>query len=314
MKIEGLDPLRGQTSFSRLSCVAQCPERARLKYVEKVKPDPSDMDMTCLLAGRAVHGGQEYDAVQMIAGRRPGSEEVLEAATAVYQDEEKKDGVAGKVDEWRKEHAAQLTAWEKGGHRARMLPYRGSVEAAFRVVVPMEEGGPVTLEGYTDVVIEDAGRLVVVDHKTSGRGLPLDSASGHLQLCLEQVGAAAEGRTLANWIGGSRQKPTARLLEVAWDDRGPERAIRWVADVMRAWRGMLKAGVFPRCSPTASWCSASWCEYYRRCYPEVGQERTQVVVTPVGSLPPEMWRASLVGRSINDKGELSLAAMKGVSQ
>lgn len=308
MKIEaGPDRVRDTYSCSKCTCIAGCPQKAYLKYVQKVKAQPADLDLSALLAGRAVHGGQEYDALEKVRGRTPRIEEVHEAAVAVFEDEARKDGVPGDTDGFAASHKRQLEDFEKSGDRALIQPYAGSVEAPFEIELAAE-GGPAILEGYVDVVSEDPqGEPCVVDFKATGRALTTKEVGSHWQLAIEQVGAAAKSRTLCNFVHGKRQKPTARLLPASRDTTMPARAIAWVVKVVEEWRAMLKSGVFPRCSPTSFQCSASWCEYFGVCYPKTAPSDKMIVnVKPVGVLPAADWRASLIGRSIQQDGSIKL--------
>jgi hypothetical protein len=277
--------------------------KANLKYVQKIKPKPADLDLSALLTGRAIHGGMEHDANEKIRGRTAPLTEVLDAAVAVFEDESRKDGVPASPDSFAKMHETQLAKFEAQGDRARIRPYGGSVEAPFEIGLTCE-GGPATLEGFVDLVSEDEdGSATVIDFKSSARAIQPREVEGHWQLALEQVGAGAAGRTLCNFVGSSRQKPTARLLPTVKGGDFPQRAIAWVVDVVGTWRKLLVAGVFPRCAPTSPLCNSRFCEFYcSHCYPNEAPSGLVTVVKPVGTMPAADWRDSLIGKAARKGG------------
>jgi len=304
-------------SFSKLYCAVQCPQKAYLRYVLGL-PD----DTHYLIMGKAIHFGQQVDNQGKVEGRDLTVRQVLDAAVDSVKEEAAKHEVAVDVDDFAKDHAAQLQKFRDLGWRDEIAPVAGTIEAPFEISVRMEGGLPAKILGFVDVVSEKLGRVArdpaqpqhagednefaesshpggpanrrVIDYKSGARPVYQGDASTSLQFCLYQIGAKAPESQVISFVRTGRQRATVHRTEpVVLTQPRVNKLLAWLEDAITLWRTCLKTGFWPRCSPQAHYCSASACAYYSRCYPSEGR-KTQVIslgeIKPVGTVPVPEWR------------------------
>jgi RecB family exonuclease len=292
-----LDYLLDKFSLTKCQCFSLCPAKFFWRYVRKEKEPAS----WALLFGRAVHGGQEADNYAKLRGERLTVGQVLDASVAELEAEAEKEEMKTDIDVFAEEHRSQLVKFEESGARAKIRPAPGSVEARFAFELDIEDQKrPAVVEGFVDVVsVSDEGQRCVVDYKSAGRPVSEKEAEAHLQLGLEALGAEAAGGAVVTFVKAGKQKPTTKVTPmVAMTEEKKGRVLTYLANTITEIRDALKAGSFPKCSPTSFMCGAG-CAYYRRCYPQQAVEKLVTVVkfSPVGTLPAEDWRMSLAGRN-----------------
>lgn len=300
--------LEDKHSITKCKCFAMCPRKFFYRYVCKIKESPS----LALLLGRAIHTGQETDNYAKVRGDKLSTEQVLESAVDTLEEDSAAQGVDVSTDAFVAEHRAQLEKFEKTGERARVNPVPGSIEAPFALQIKV--GDPehglraATVEGFVDVVSQDpsTGERCVIDYKSGKKPASLREVDEHLQLALEATGAEAGSAKIINFVMEGKQKPTTKVSEAVQNTQQKfERVLRFLSDTIHAIRRGIKTGDFPKCDPSAHYCSAGFCEYYTRCYPEKEPDLhkwIQVVkIEPVGSLPVPEWRESKAGRAERER-------------
>ena len=294
------DWLADKFSWSKLNCFSMCPRMAWYRYVLRRKMPPS----LALLFGRGVHGGQEVDCYAKLRGEKLSTEQVLEAAVTEFEEEKKKDGVDFSVDWFAEEHRVQLEKFEKSGDRAKIVPVPGTVEAGFQLELDVlesdgEKRRPALVEGYVDVVSEGEAGRAAVNFKTAKRPASKAELQNHLQLGLEVLGAGVERGRIVSFVKSGKQKATAKTAEAPLGEARRNRLLQFMADTIAAFRAALRTGDFPKCSPTAHYCSKEGCQFFGLCYPEkVDPKFIQVTkINPAGSLPAAEWRESGAGKA-----------------
>ena len=307
MKVETIDYLLDVFSYSKLMALSRCPAYAFLKYVKRLR-QPSERVLYPLIAGRAIHAGQETDAYSKLRGEALSVGQVLESAVTEFEAEREKEGVKdpdAPKDKFVTEHLAQLEVFEKSGERAKICPMPGSIEAPYRVHLEIPGQAKATLEGYTDLVsINEESDRETVEYKSGARAITEKEAANNVQLALEALGAEARYTKIVNFVAGKRQHPTTKVTPPVEATRERvELALQWVNESISEFRAAVKSGSFPRCSPGSWWCSVKACEYFSVCFPKVEKLQPVVVtrIEPVGTLPPVEWRKSLAGKKQDER-------------
>jgi CRISPR/Cas system-associated exonuclease Cas4 (RecB family) len=296
------DWLADKFSWSKLNTFAMCPRMAWYRYVLKRKMPPT----LAILFGRGVHGGQEVDCYAKLRGEKLSTDQVLDAAVAEFEEDPSRLELDASVDDFAREHRTQLEKFEKSGERAKVVPVPGTVEAAFQLELDVldsngETRTPALVEGYVDVISEGEEGRAAVNYKAAQKPLSQAEANKHLQLTLEMIGAGVEHGRVASFIREGKQKAGSKVTRTSMGEEKKAKLLQFMADTIAAFRAALKTGDFPKCSPTAHYCSPEGCEFYRLCYPDKVEETTRFVqvtkILPAGSLPAAEWRESKAGRA-----------------
>lgn len=301
--------LTDKFSFSKISCFSQCPRRFFYRYVMRKREATSPW----LLFGRGVHGGQETDNLAKVRGERLSVGQVLDSAVAEFEEEARKNETGlDLVDAFVGEHRRQLEVYEESGERGRVVPVPGTVEGTFQIDLMVGSGdgpkAPAVLEGFTDVVSQESPEAPrkLIDYKSAGRPTSEREVAEHLQLGLEAIGGEAAEFGVVTFVKGGKQKPTTKvskaypMTQTRW-----EKILAWLAEGIWGIRRAIKSGDFPKCHPSAHYCSAEACDFFKLCYPEKQSDLHKWVeigeIRPSGSLPSAEWRMSLAARKEAEK-------------
>lgn len=291
--------LKDKFSLSKLKVFAQCPRKAYYRYIERLKEVPSP----ALLAGRAVHAGQEFDNLRILRMARPSLADVLDVAVAELEVEAKKAEVEVGLDVFVAGHSRQLAIYEKSGERAKIVPRVGSVEAAFQLEIkvgePEKDMEPALLEGFVDVVSEEDGG-VVVDYKSVGRPVSAAVAGDHMQLALEALGSNVTKGKIVSFVAEGKQHATTKIARTDVSKSLTDKLLGFLASSIYSFRRSLRTGDWPRCDPASFYCSKAACTFYDRCYPAKNLELTKYIqvgrILVVGKVPAQSWRQSAVAK------------------
>lgn len=248
-------------SSSQLKTYLRCPRAFELKYVRGVQPEflPRPLAfggsfhaaLAAYYEARRAGGPVELDLL-MAAFRRSWAEHVsgdvpLEAT----------DGEADDADL----AARMLTAFldEVGQAAVTVL----SVEEPFTVPLHDPETGEVleeVLTGFIDLIVDEEGMPVVVEHKTSARRYTQAQLTEDMQLTAYQAAMEARGHVdvgLRFQVVTKAASPTVQIEDVRRDERDVDLFMRTVVGVLRA----IDAGAF---YPLRGWQCRS-CPYQRAC-------------------------------------------------
>lgn len=298
VKVETVDWLTSKFSWSKCSTYAMCPRKAFYRYMLKLKEAKE-----VLVYGRAVHFGQELDNRAKLKGEKLKVAQILDAAVDRLKVEGAVDGLKVHSDRFALEHRTQLELYEKLGYRDLVRPVKGTVEAQYQIDLAISDPetrapeAPAMIEGYVDVVSQaDAGSpLEVIDYKSGPRPVFQKEAEKNLQFALQGVGAAAKTYSCVSFVRGGKQRPTTKRTEqIPLREEILGKLLQFLSDTVRSFRRSVVTGDWPKCAPTAHWCSKGACDYFDRCYPTRRVERARLIeveeVRPAGSLPEPEWR------------------------
>ncbi len=244
-------------SVSQVRAMQSCGKRFEYRYIVGAEPEHRSAN---LVLGSAVHEAlaSYYGAIRN--GRVPVTEGVLAAFSDAFD------------EEMGKEPAVLLDEGETAGDlkdegvklmetflRDVKPPDRVfSVESAFASDIADPLTGEVLEEqliGYLDAVVEDAGKLVVLEHKTAARAWSADQLEYDLQVGIYQ---AVTGADLVRLQVLTKTK-VAKLLvhDLVRSEQAQVEAVSVVCQVLKA----IRAGAF--------WHSRGWqckeCEFRARC-------------------------------------------------
>ena len=255
-------------SVSQLKSFLLCPRAFEFRYRLGATPEHVPVP---LAFGIAIHSAlaAHYESIRM-TNSPPSNEEVLQAfrdawAAAVdgpiplqaANDDEEDEAVAH-VDKG----VAMLTAFRT--HPLTAVPVTvKAVEQRFSVPLFHPQTGEVLderLSGVVDLVVEEDGRLVVIDHKSAAKKFAADQLRYDFQLTGYQLAARELGMGevgLRYQILTKTKKPALYLEELRRDEQDEKEFLEIVVGVLKA----IDAGVS---YPVRGWQCRS-CPYQAAC-------------------------------------------------
>lgn len=294
-EMSALDWLALEFSFSKLNTFRMCARKARLRYLERAPDSTSYM-----IFGKAIHGGQEVDNHSKLKGVILPLPEVLDAAVTVLKETEWQ-GPELDTDLFATEHYQQLEALEEKGIRAQIRPVAKTIEAPFEIALEIAGEKPAVLKGFVDLVNQATAEAAeVIDYKSGSRPVYQGDAERSYQFALYDIGAKVASHRIISFVRGGRQKPTVHITAaVTLTPAKVERLLTFLEDSILAWRDALKSGNWPKCSPTAHYCSQKACAYFDRCYPGTRAEPRLFFgnVKAVGTVEMPAWRTKVEGQA-----------------
>ncbi len=244
-------------SVSQVKGYLACAHRYYLRHVLGTEAEHRSAN---LVLGSAVHEAlaSYYNSIRN--GRVPVAEGVLQAFSDAFDEEAEKEPAIllddGQTAGDLKDEGIRLV---EAFLRDVKPPDRVfSVESAFGMDVTNPVTGEILEEqlvGYLDAVVEDAGKLVVLEHKTAARAWSADQLEHDLQVSLY---AAVTGADLVRLQVLTKTR-VARLLvhDLTRTEKAQVEAVSVVCQVLKA----IRAGAF--------WHSRGWqckeCEFRARC-------------------------------------------------
>ncbi len=244
-------------SVSQVRAYLSCPRRFEMRYLLGAEPEHRSAN---LVLGSAVHEALASYYAKYQRGIEPVADGVMAAFSDAFDEEVAKEP-AVLLDDG--ETLGQLK--DSGVALVRAFldnvvpPERVlAVESAFACDVVDPLTGEVLEEqliGYLDAVVEDAGRLVVLEHKTAARAWSADQLEHDLQVSLYQAATGADAVRLQVLT----KTKVAKLLlhELVRDERQQVEAVEVVCQVLKA----IRAAAF--------WRQRGWacreCEFRARC-------------------------------------------------
>lgn len=265
-------------SNSSLTCLQQCGEKFRRRYIEKERVPPSPR----MLRGTVVHH------VASTAYRRkidtatlPSVEEARDLAATSFErtwDQgvlfSREDTATGPgiVRADSKDFAIDLA----GYHVATVAPAITPTAVERKIIVKPKDSDLV-IHGTIDLIDQQAAGEVIRDLKTSDRMPRSDVADVSQQLTMYALIRLAEVGTLPaslvlDFLVRSPERATKRHVPLTTTrDREDLRAL---VDRINTAAAAVEAGVFVPAPPDAWWCSRAWCEYFDTCiYVRRGERR-----------------------------------------
>ena len=244
-------------SVSQVRSFLGCPRRFELRYILGAEPEHRSAN---LVLGSAVHEALAAYYRKYGAMRVPTTEEILAAFSDAFDEEAEKEPAIllddGQTLGALKDEGARLVAAFLADVKPPDRVF--SVESAFAMDVTSPETGEILQEqlvGYLDAVVEDAGKLVVLEHKTAARAWSADQLEYDLQVGIYQ---AVTGADLVRLQVLTKTK-VAKLLvhDLVRSEQAQVEAVSVVCQVLKA----IRAGAF--------WHSRGWqckeCEFRARC-------------------------------------------------
>ena len=244
-------------SVSQIKCFQMCPKKYFWRYVLGAEAEHRSPN---LVLGSAVHEALASYYSSIRNGKVPVTEGVLQAFSDAFDDELAKEPAVlldeGQTAGELKDEGVKLV---EAFLRDVKPPDRVlAVERAFACDVVDPLTGEILEEqlvGYLDAIVEDAGRLVVLEHKTAARAWSADQLEHDLQVSLYQAATGADAVRLQVLT----KTKVARLLthELVRDERQQVEAVEVVCQVLKA----IRAAAF--------WRQRGWacraCEFRARC-------------------------------------------------
>ena len=244
-------------SVSQLKAYVMCPRKYELRYVRGAEAEHRSAN---LVLGSAVHEALAAYYAKYERGMKPTAGDVLAAFCAAFDEEAVKEPPvlldAGETLGQLKDSGVALVRafLDNVAPPERVL----GVERAFHVDVVDPATGEVLEEqlvGYLDAVVEDAGRLLVLEHKTAARAWSQDQLEHDVQVGLYQ---AATGVDAVRLQVLTKTKAAKMLVhDLARNHRQQVEAVEVVCHVLKA----IRAGAF--------WRQRGWackeCEFRVRC-------------------------------------------------
>lgn len=248
-------------SSSQLKAYLRCPRAFELKYVRGVEPEfvPRPLAfggsfhaaLAAFYEARRAGGPVERD-VLMEAFRTAWAEHALGEVPL-----EATEGDVDDVDLAQRMLAAFLA--EVGEQAVAVL----GVEEPFTIPLHDPETGEVleeVLTGFIDLIVEEDGMPVVVEHKTSARRYTQAQLTEDMQLTAYQAAMEARGHAdvgLRFQVVTKASAPVVQIEDVRRDERDVDLFMRTVVGVLRA----IDAGAF---FSLRGWQCRS-CPYQRAC-------------------------------------------------
>ncbi len=244
-------------SVSQVRSMQSCGKRFEYRYILGAEAEHRSPN---LVLGSAVHEALASYYGSIRNGRVPVAEGVMAAFSDAFDEEIAKEPAVlleeGQTAGELKDEGVRLV---EAFLRDVKPPDRVfSVESAFACDVVTPETGEVLEEqlvGYLDAVVEDAGRLVVLEHKTAARAWSADQLEHDLQVSLY---AAVTGADLVRLQVATKTKvPKLLTYDLTRTEKAQVEAVSVVCQVLKA----IRAGAF--------WHSRGWqckdCEFRARC-------------------------------------------------
>ncbi len=232
-------------SVSQVKCYLRCPRQYQLKYVLGVAPA---FLPAALAFGTAVHAAlaSHYHALQA------GSPRSLEELVTVFRDAWA-NASAGPVP-LQAEDDADSDVVDRGVAMLRAFHAQApaahveveDVERSFSVELHDPDSGEVIEErlvGAFDLVVREAGRAIVVEHKTAARKWTDDQLRYDFQVTAYRFAARLLGLGdvgLRLQILTKTKSPTVHVEDIERDDHAEDDFLRTVIGVLRA----IDAGAF----------------------------------------------------------------------
>ncbi|MEW5848035.1 MAG: PD-(D/E)XK nuclease family protein [Myxococcota bacterium] len=260
-----MDTLREglHVSVSQIKTYLRCPRQFFLRYVAGAQPEGTS---AAILFGKAFHAALAalYGAIRD-QGALPPLELVVQAFHASWEFQRARTVVEGeaRLGDPVAKASHMLRVW-LGLMKLRPLPTVLAVEKAFSVRLtdpiaghPLEE----SLVGAFDLVVQEGGRPVIVEHKTAARRygtreLSQDPQPTAYHLAARELGLGTSvGLRMQVFTKGST--PTVQVAEIQRTQDDERRLLHTVTGVLRA----VDAGAF---HPTPGW-QCSGCPYQLQC-------------------------------------------------
>ncbi len=244
-------------SVSQVRSFLGCPRRFEMRYILGAEPEHRSAN---LVLGSAVHEALAAYYRKYGAMRVPTAEEILAAFSDAFDEEAVKEPAIllddGQTLGALKDEGARLVAAFLADVKPPDRVF--SVESAFAMDVTSPETGEILQEqlvGYLDAVVEDAGKLVVLEHKTAARAWSADQLEYDLQVSLYQ---AVTGADLVRLQVMTKTRVAKMLVhDLVRTDKAQVEAVEVVCKVLTA----IRAGAF--------WRARGWqckeCEFRARC-------------------------------------------------
>jgi hypothetical protein len=320
MKIKTKQDFLGDTfSYSKLSCIAQCPKKAFWNYVVRDRGPNTSF----FLYGHAVHQGQEWDNLQRLAGTVTTPEQVVDYAVTAYETELKDSpDIIGEtsIDGFAAEHETHIDKLWSSGIRSSIFPVPDSIEAPWEIDIAVDADPAKSmprsakLEGFVDAkmevepgspadpggtkdLTEQTGRgkiITVEDYKTGGRAISDADLETDLQGVLYSLAAHTDKFQYISFIKrGARTKPNAKITKIVPVTQSKiNHLLQFISKTIINWRAALKTGDFPTCNPREWYCLS--CQHRQKCYPDKQPDLHKFIsikdVRPVGTPGLRDWR------------------------
>lgn len=245
-------------SHSRLSCFEQCPQKYKLKYLDKVETEIQETIETYL--GSCVHETLEKLYKDLTYQKRNSLDELIDYLNQIWQDHWTDDIIIVKK-EYGKNNYLQMAERYITDYYHRYKPFdQGkTISIEERILIDLDANGSYKLQGYIDRLTETKdGYYEIHDYKTNAR-LPLP----HYIQTDRQLALYA--------IGVKKRYPDAKDIRLVWhflkfdkeidSTRTPQELNQLKKDTIQLIDAIEQAKTYP--THPSSLCE--WCEFKPIC-------------------------------------------------
>jgi len=251
-----LDRTLPHLSFTQVRMYLRCGRQFWYRYVKGLILPPSG----AAVVGRSVHRALEHDLTTALLS---GSHEPADVLEDVYAEEFKLQREAA---DWSRDRETPERAFETGRrtlrayvptlHRIEPL----SVEETFEIALPALGHN---LKGVVDLVAQEEGRVVILEHKVFSRRPSKLENDLRLQLALYTFSRET------SFVGANvlvrKREPEVALLR----DMVTEADRRWALAVLTYVADGIYKNHFPPADPSSWVCTPEWCGYWEICRKEM---------------------------------------------